>query len=145
MKLNLGSGCERIKGFINVDMNAKNADIKHNLNKYPYPFKNNSIDYILASHILEHLKEPMNFFKEIQRILKVGGIAEIKIPHCNDGKGANGAMDHRNYFNEYAIETVTGIQVSIFSEKPFKQIKTKIKRGRFLKWQKREVTWVIEK
>ena len=76
LRLNLGSGYKKIKGFINVDLNATNADIKHNLNKYSYPFKDNSVDYILASHILEHLKEPMDFFKELQRILKTGGRAK---------------------------------------------------------------------
>jgi len=144
-KLNLGSGEKKIKGFINVDLHATNADIKHDLNKYPYPFKNNSVDYILASHILEHLKEPMEFFKELQRILKENGRAKIIVPHCDASGGAYGAMDHRNHYHEGAIETITGIQISSFSKEPFKLIKTILDRGRFLKWQKRQITWIIEK
>ena len=145
LRLNLGSGYKKIKGFINVDLNATNADIKHNLNKYSYPFKDNSVDYILASHILEHLKEPMDFFKELQRILKTGGRAKIIIPHCDASGGAYGAMDHRNHYHECAIETITGVQNSTFSKNPFKLIKTIVKRGRFMKWQKREIIWIIEK
>ncbi len=145
IKLNLGSGERKIPGFINVDMNVDGADIKHDLNKYPYPFKENSIDFIRASHILEHLKEPMDFFVEIHRILKSGAKARIIIPHCNADGGAYGAMDHRNHFHESAIETITGVQSSIFTKNPYLLIGTKIKRGRFMKWKKREITWIIQK
>jgi len=55
-------------------------------------------------------------------------------------------ITHRNYFNEYAIRSVTGEGLTTFRDKGgFKHISTEVKRGRFLKWQKREITWVIQK
>lgn len=145
MKLNLGSGKNLKEGYINVDLFVEDAEVQHDLNEYPYPFEDNSVDFILASHIVEHLKEPMDFFKEIQRILKNGGLAEIVCPHVDATGGAFGAIDHRHYFHESAIDSVTGVQNSMFSKNPLIHQKTLIKRGKFMIWQKREIYWIIRK
>ena len=38
------------------------------------PFKDNSFDFVIATHILEHLEKPDKFIKEIQRVGKRGYI-----------------------------------------------------------------------
>ena len=38
------------------------------------PFKDKSFDFIVASHILEHMAEPEKFIKELQRVGKAGYI-----------------------------------------------------------------------
>jgi len=38
------------------------------------PFKDNAFDFVVASHVLEHSKDPENFLKEIQRVSKAGYI-----------------------------------------------------------------------
>lgn len=147
IKLNLGSGTDYKEGFINVDYQGK-LDVKHNLDKYPFPFKANSVDFILASHILEHVDEPFKFLKESQRILKPGGRMEIRVPHCEATGGAFGTFAHKHHFHEFAIRDVTGHEERVnsqFQSKPFKLIKTIVRRGRFLTWQKREIIWIIEK
>lgn len=144
VKLNLGCGREKLEGYVNVDI-IGNPDVKHDLDVYPFPFKKNSVDFILASHILEHLKEPMDFLKECYRILKKQGRMKIKVPHCEATGGAFGDLTHRHYYHESAIGSVTGQGHTEFINHPFKLIKTIVKRGRFLKWQKREIIWVIEK
>lgn len=147
LKLNLGGGSNKEhlpKGFINVDI-GEFADVKWNLDEYPYPFKADSVDRIIAWHILEHLKEPFDFFAECYRIMKKGARMEIKCPHVAALGGAFGTFEHRHYFHESAIDSVTGeIGSSIFPYK-FKHIKTEVSHGRFLFWQKREIKWVIEK
>lgn len=144
VKLNLGCGRDIKKGYINVDK-LENPDVKHDLDVYPFPFKKNSVDFILASHILEHLKEPLDFLEESQRILKRRGKMKIRVPHVEATGGAFGTMEHRHYFHESAIGDVTGAHQTQFINHPFKLIKTIVKRGRFLFWQKREIIWVIEK
>ncbi len=38
------------------------------------PFKDNSFDFVIASHVLEHSKDPEKFLSEIQRVAKAGYI-----------------------------------------------------------------------
>ncbi|MDQ7083787.1 MAG: methyltransferase domain-containing protein [Sulfurovum sp.] len=38
------------------------------------PFKDNSFDFVIASHVLEHSKDPEKFISEIQRVAKAGYI-----------------------------------------------------------------------
>ena len=37
------------------------------------PFKNDSFDVVLATEVLEHLKEPQRALNEMKRVLKDGG------------------------------------------------------------------------
>ena len=60
MKLNLGCGKDIKPGFINVDYIKHNGvDVVLNLETIPYPFKSKSVDYIMMSHVLEHLVYPI--------------------------------------------------------------------------------------
>jgi len=83
-KLNLGCGEFKKQGFVNVDW-IGNPDIKHNLNKYPYPFKKREFKLIVADHLLEHLDNPFKFMKECHRILDYGGKLVIRVPHFSRG------------------------------------------------------------
>lgn len=47
------------------------------------PFKNNFFDRIIASEILEHLKDDQKAIAEIDRVLKPGGKAIITVPNRN--------------------------------------------------------------
>ena len=40
-----------------------------------------SVDYIIIYHGLEHLDNPEKTLREMDRVLKIGGIAEIRVPH----------------------------------------------------------------
>ncbi len=80
--LNLGSGLTPIPGFVNLDYFFP-ADVKHDLNNHPYPFKDGEFDLILATNVMEHLKDDAKFLKECHRILRKGGYLVISVPHQN--------------------------------------------------------------
>jgi SAM-dependent methyltransferase len=85
-KLNLGCGQFKKKGFLNIDKDSlAKPDIVHNLDKIPYPFKDNSFSHIEADHVLEHLKDPFVVMKEMHRILKPKGKLRIRVPHFSRG------------------------------------------------------------
>ena len=85
-KLNLGCGEDKKEGYINVDWSPLvHPDVVHDLNVVPYPFEDNSVDYIEASHVLEHLDKPFILMKEFHRMLKLGGTIDIKVPHFSRG------------------------------------------------------------
>lgn len=86
IKLNLGCGTNKLDGFINVDKtNICDPDIIHDLEKFPYPFKDNSVKEIILSHVLEHLGQNPEVFnliiKEFYRICENGAIIDIRVPH----------------------------------------------------------------
>ena len=47
------------------------------------PFKNNSLDKIIFTEVLEHLNNPIPALKEIYRILKPNGKLSLTVPHNN--------------------------------------------------------------
>ncbi len=86
INLNLGSGTKKIKDYINVDKyETLGPDIVHDLEKFPYPFKDNSVVNIILSHVLEHIGQNPNIFnsimKELYRICKNQAIISITVPH----------------------------------------------------------------
>ncbi len=87
MKLNIGCGTDIKEGFINLDfIKEKGVDIIHDLNKVPYPFRDNTFNYIYASNILEHLTLSIFLIlKELTRISKDKAIIEIIVPHYTSG------------------------------------------------------------
>ena len=81
-KLNIGCGKDYREGWINLDIDRNvKADVRHNLDKYPYPFKDKEFDVILASHIVEHLESPIRFFKEMERVMKDKSELHVIVPH----------------------------------------------------------------
>ena len=86
MKLNLGSGSKILDGYTNVDKyDYYQPDIVHDLENFPYPFKDNSVDEILLCHVLEHIGQSPDIFleiiKEFYRICKNNSLIKIIVPH----------------------------------------------------------------
>jgi len=69
--LDLGCGNRKYKGAVGVDINHKSdANIIHDLNKFPYPFSDKSYDIVYSSNTIEHLENPLQFLKECKRIAR---------------------------------------------------------------------------
>ena len=95
VKVNLACGQTKEEGWIGVDyVKAKGVDIVHDLTKYPWPFKDNSVDEVFVSHYIEHIPYDVKykgkvidgliaFMNELYRILKPGGKAMIIAPWYN--------------------------------------------------------------
>jgi len=82
VKLNLGCGSIYLEGFENLDYDKNSlADKQLDLNHKPYPYEDDSVDFIYASNVVEHLSDMRLFFRECHRILKPGGRLHIKCPH----------------------------------------------------------------
>lgn len=84
LKLNLGCGTTILPGYVNVDMIENEhikPDIKADVTK-ALPFDDNSVDEIMASHIVEHFRvwRVKEILSEWRRILKVGGKLIIECP-----------------------------------------------------------------
>lgn len=85
-KLNLGSGLDHKEGYVNMDWNPlAKPDVLHDLNRFPFPFADNTFDLVEATHVLEHLDRPFAVMTEMHRILKPGGRLLVKVPHFSRG------------------------------------------------------------
>ena len=80
--LNLGCGNKKSSSTIGVDFNARTKpDIVHNLDLFPYPFEESSIDKIYIDNTLEHLDSPLNVMNELYRIIKPNGVVKVIVPY----------------------------------------------------------------
>lgn len=98
VKLNLGSADAGLKGFINVDIVPAPGVEVADLTK-PWPWKDSSIDYVRASHVIEHLPDKILTMNELWRVLKPGGKADIDVP-TTDGPGAWQDPTHVSFWNQ---------------------------------------------
>ena len=57
MKLNLGCGTDYKQGWVNVDSGNVHCDVKHDIEKCPWPFEDSSVDEILLKHVFEHISK----------------------------------------------------------------------------------------
>ena len=83
--LNLGCGedyLEHPKGkVINVDQNSDvRCDLVLDVSKGKFPWKDSSIDGIIAKHLIEHFLDPIPFMNECWRVLKAGKEIYIECP-----------------------------------------------------------------
>ncbi len=98
-KIDIGVGRDKIeKGWITVDcFDYVNPDILHNLDEFPYPFKDDSVDEVKAKKIIEHLKNRMEALTEILRICKVGAKVEVFVPHWSHTLAWNNLQHTRGF------------------------------------------------
>jgi SAM-dependent methyltransferase len=72
-------GMDYDKGGMNQN---PNADILYNGDSFP--IDSSSIDYVLATEVLEHVFKPKEFLIECNRVLKNGGFCLITVPFVWD-------------------------------------------------------------
>ena len=53
---------------------------KADLNYEPMPFADDEFDLVVASHVIEHLSKPIDFFGECVRVCKPGGLMYFEAP-----------------------------------------------------------------
>ncbi len=82
MKLNLGCNTWIIKGYTNIDFHQyPGVDIVSDVSKLGM-FKDETVDVIRASHILEHFRygDTKRVLDEWRRVLKLGGLLYLSVP-----------------------------------------------------------------
>ena len=82
LRLNLGCGTGRMEGFVNCDyLPTAYTDAVFDACG-PWPFKDDSVEHIYASHMLEHLPDPQAFFREAWRVLRPSmSTMLLRVPH----------------------------------------------------------------
>jgi len=82
LRLHLGCGRQHIDGWVNCDLTARpGVDRDFDVQIAPWPFSDNSVAIIYASHMLEHLTDPWTFFREAWRVLGPDGSIVLRMPY----------------------------------------------------------------
>jgi ubiquinone/menaquinone biosynthesis C-methylase UbiE len=137
--LDVGCGSNKFKSpdpkdiIIGMDYyNKDTVDVKHDVDKLPYPFKDNEFDIINCSHILEHVSDLIKTMDELHRIAKPGAKIIIRMPHGSVSYAWGhpthkrlGALHTFDYFTKEAHEK--------YNKKDFKILKKRLHYAR-LKW-----------
>jgi len=123
-KLNFGCGNDIKKGkeWDNVDI-QKSPEVKSfDFNKFPYPIKDNTYDFVYTRNVLEHLDEPEKTIMEFWRMCKPNAVIEMIVPYYTN-KGAYSSLNHKHFFNETAFEELIKQTTTINKKEKFKKIK----------------------
>lgn len=84
LKLNLGYGNQLTPGYVNVDKFG-HPDVRFDLETFPWPWPDNSVEEVVFNHVLEHLGRTSEIYlriiKEIYRVCANGARIYITVPH----------------------------------------------------------------
>ena len=113
-KLNLGCGEDYRKEWINLD-NDKNlrVDVFHDITQI-LPFKDNTFDEVLCSHVLEHIGDTFKLIAEIRRVCKNDAKVIFHIPHWSNFT-AYGTMFHKHYYSHLIYREFYGYKIKKIS------------------------------
>lgn len=104
MKLHLGCGRDKKEGYINVDSSREvKPDKVWDLEKTPLPFKSNSVDEILAYHVLEHVHNFIPLMHDLHRISKKRSVIRIKTPFYSTWGQFNDPT-HVRFFSPFTFD-----------------------------------------
>lgn len=81
----LDVGCgprKKIPWAVGLDrVKTPDADVVHDINVYPWPFKDGTFDAVIASHVVEHVPDIVRWCQEVHRICKDGALIHVACPH----------------------------------------------------------------
>jgi SAM-dependent methyltransferase len=82
LRVHLGCGLTHFDGWLNVDheKHSPHVDEAFDLME-PWPLESNSVSAVYASHVLEHLPDPLFFFRELWRVMMPMGSVLLRLPH----------------------------------------------------------------
>lgn len=65
--------------YTTTDLNSPIADVKADI--CDLPFKDNSFDFIICNHVLEHIPDDTKAMQELYRVLAPEGTAIVQVPY----------------------------------------------------------------
>lgn len=141
--LNVGCGKDIKRGveeWKNLDkFKLPGVDIVHDINN-PLPFPDNTFDFVLASHIIEHLGPDRKIYilRELWRVTKVGCNIEIMVPNWNH---RNAYIDptHLSVWEIHTVDYfVPGHWANYYSDIRWKILTSEIRGD-----EKAEIHWIL--
>lgn len=126
----LDVGCGKAKRHpdaLTVDIFPESKpDIIHNLNIFPWPFEENSFDFVYMNDVVEHLDNIVGSMEEVFRILKPNGRVQITTPHFSSSNSYTDPT-HKYHLGVRSFDMFTGGNNEVNYEKTlFKKCQSEI-------------------
>lgn len=111
LRLNLGSGQRSLEGYLNVDKFGE-PDVHWDLEKFPWPWEDNSAEEVKLIHVLEHLGQQTETYfqilQELYRIAQPNAKIHIIVPHHR----------HDNFVHDPThVRAITPMGLQMFSRR----------------------------
>jgi predicted SAM-dependent methyltransferase len=113
-KLQLGTSNNILNGWLNTDIFPNNDSVAYMDASTRFPFDDNTFDYIMAEHMIEHIEyvDGQTMLRECFRVLKPGGRVRFATPdlsvllalHCKDKTD-----DQKNYIDWSSARFLSGV------------------------------------
>jgi SAM-dependent methyltransferase len=130
--LDLGCGLRKRSGAIGIDVNPRSqADVVHDLNRFPYPFPRNRFDEIYCDNVIEHLDDVVKVMEELHRIAKPSAIVTIIVPFFPN-RYANTDPTHKHFFGlhsfDYFVEGTSNADF-LYSNAKYELVSVEFEKG----------------
>lgn len=97
-KLDIGCGPHKLEGACGIDLRPlAPVDVVQDLDKHPWPLRENQYEFIRCQHVIEHLQNLSGLAQEIYRLAKHRCVVEFKTPHYSS-YASWGDPTHRWHF-----------------------------------------------
>jgi SAM-dependent methyltransferase len=130
-------------GFLNCDLYpGPHVDVVFDLMQ-PWPFEEGGVQGIYASHVLEHLPDPMHFFREAYRVLEERCELKLRVPYGGHRAAWCDPTHLRPWFPESFAFLQPGYNEAICNPQhdgwaaPFVVEQTGLRLGRAHRWLRR--------
>ncbi|HET8550213.1 MAG TPA: class I SAM-dependent methyltransferase [Bryobacteraceae bacterium] len=101
--LDVGCGINKYPGAIGIDRNtASRADVVCDLDRFPWPLRDETFDEVRAVHVIEHVADVIRTMEEFWRLLRPGGSVYIATPHYTDFSSFCDPT-HRWHLNSFSL------------------------------------------
>lgn len=150
-KLNLGCGVDvrpAGEGWVNVDHYDAPGVVNWDLWTFPYPLDDDSFDYVLLSHVVEHLpfvrvcrngveKDLLiAVLEEVYRVCRDGAIVDIYTPNGTDKMFYSNPEHSRPFLCQGLFGLCEAREIKLTSEFRFRYVDCHVKsRGFWLHWK----------
>lgn len=124
--VHLGCGKSKLNGALGVDMlDIPGVDVIHDLDFYPWPLKDTSVDIFFVHSVLEHLSSLPDFFEEVWRVGKNGTRVIIAVPYF---RSVDAFVDptHKHFFATHSLDyflDIPGSSLARYNYTPHKFMK----------------------
>ena len=130
--LDIGCGKNKLPGAIGIDFAANSdADLRHDLNRFPWPCAAESFDVVLMRNVVEHLADIVGLMEEVHRVGRNGSDVLITTPHFSSLYSYEDPTHVRHLAYEsmdYFIEDTR--HSNFYSSKRFRMVKKGVDFGK---------------